>query len=80
MFAPSTGQIIIDICFLLILVCHIIKIDYLWRENRRIYRMLTDLFKSSKYLHKGLLDDKKHISKLQDLIKELLQDLKDMGL
>lgn len=80
MVAPTTGQILIDICFLLILVCHIIKIDHLWKEYRRIYRMLSDLYESSKNLHKGLLDDKKHIARLQDLIKELLQDLKDMGL
>lgn len=76
MVAPKTAQIIIDFMFLIILVCHIIKIDHLISENRRLWRMISDLYKDSKFIHTAVINNQKHIAKLQDLVKGLFNKIK----
>lgn len=76
MVAPKTAQIIIDFMFLIILVCHIIKIDYLISENRRLWRIISDLYKDSKFIHTAVINNQRHIAKLQDLVKGLFNKIK----
>lgn len=76
MVAPTTAQIIIDFMFLIILVCHIIKIDHLISENRRLWRIISDLYEDSKFIHTAVINNQKHIAKLQDLVKGLFNKIK----
>ena len=76
MVAPKTAQIIIDFMFLIILVCHIIKIDHLISENRRLWRIISDLYKDSKFIHTAVINNQKHIAKLQNLVKGLFNKIK----
>lgn len=76
MVAPKTAQIIIDFMFLIILVCHIIKIDHLISENRRLWRIISDLYKDGKFIHTAVINNQKHIAKLQDLVKGLFNKTK----
>lgn len=76
MVAPKTAQIIIDFMFLIILVCHIIKIDHLISENRRLWRIISDLYKDSKFIHTAVINNQRHIAKLQDLVKGLFNKIK----
>lgn len=76
MVAPKTAQIIIDFMFLIILVCHIIKIDHLISENRRLWRIISDLYKDSEFIHTAVINNQKHIAKLQDLVKGLFNKIK----
>lgn len=76
MVAPKTAQIIIDFMFLIILVCHIIKMDHLISENRRLWRIISDLYKDSKFIHTAVINNQKHIAKLQDLVKGLFNKIK----
>ena len=68
------GQTIINAMFLIILICHILKVNYLMQELKDVKRYLEIQAKFCRTLEKAVTSNQEHISKLMDWYKEILED------